>query len=525
MNLEGARLGAYHLTRYIGSGVAGSVYLAVKCGEMGHGGRSAVKVVHGTAYDPLSRGLAEQVGQLAALRHSAILPIHQVGEDELGLYIAMDYQPSGSLEAQYSAISSRHGRSGLHPQIALTILQQLATGLHEAHRQGLVHGDVKLSNIFVRVTQQGRPIAVASDFGQALLVSSVARTQRPSQVRALLCLAPEQFDNVAVPASDQYALAAVGYLLLTGHYPFPPQLDLWRRAVLHEPPRRPSLHNPTLGAEEEAVLLRALAKDPASRFETVMSFIDALTLAFERHGSLAEIMEPMRPLAESSATGESAPKSSDRDWSGPVREQASECGAPAAGALSDPQMRVTAQMRRSGQANAQAAAPVAPTTGEAPVSGTPGKDSGRSGGQAVRHVASYLIVGVASTLVNLGCFQFIYGALALPLTETVRYFAAYLGAAEAATMFNFVFNDRYTFAHMPGHNRPWIVRCGRFHTTVINGFVLTLVVSGGLHYLLGLHVLIGQAVGIFVALCFNFTVHHLWTYRPRRAHTYAKLRA
>lgn len=134
---------------------------------------------------------------------------------------------------------------------------------------------------------------------------------------------------------------------------------------------------------------------------------------------------------------------------------------------------------------------------------------------ALVHVASYVIVGSLSAVVSLVCFHILYTNVSPPHAEQIRYLRAYLVSAEVATMFNFLLNDRFTFATSLGRARPWPVRCLRFHTTVINGLILTFIVSGLLHYVLSLPALVSQAVGIIIAFIFNFAIHHLWTYRGR----------
>jgi putative flippase GtrA len=134
---------------------------------------------------------------------------------------------------------------------------------------------------------------------------------------------------------------------------------------------------------------------------------------------------------------------------------------------------------------------------------------------SLRHVASYVPVGVASTGVNLVFFQTLYVMAELPYPEHVPYLVAWIGAAKVPTKFNYVLNGRFTFGGYDGRNRALLVRAFRFHTTVINGFILTFVLSTGLHYGLGLPALISHTVGIFVAFLFNFTGHHVWTYRSR----------
>ncbi|MBV9257398.1 MAG: GtrA family protein, partial [Ktedonobacteraceae bacterium] len=78
---------------------------------------------------------------------------------------------------------------------------------------------------------------------------------------------------------------------------------------------------------------------------------------------------------------------------------------------------------------------------------------------------------------------------------------------------NFSLNDYFTFRHLPGHARSWIARCGRFHMTSISAIILTFLIGFGLHSGLGVHPMLSQAIAILIVLFYNFTIHHVFTYR------------
>jgi putative flippase GtrA len=137
-----------------------------------------------------------------------------------------------------------------------------------------------------------------------------------------------------------------------------------------------------------------------------------------------------------------------------------------------------------------------------------------SGGKAdwFQRLFSYLFIGGAAALVNLAVFWFTLYHVPLPVDAHLHYLIANLVAAEISIFANFVPNDRFTFRHLSGHGRSWLARCGRFHVTAIGGTIVTLVVSLALHFA-GLPGMVAQAGAIIVALIFNFTFHHLFTYR------------
>lgn len=130
----------------------------------------------------------------------------------------------------------------------------------------------------------------------------------------------------------------------------------------------------------------------------------------------------------------------------------------------------------------------------------------------IQRAFTYLLVGGFAACVNLTVFTIV---LALPIVasnDQAHNLVAYLVAAEISILANFIPNDRITFSHLPGHSRSWYARCLRFHTTTIAGTIITFVIEEITHY--GFHVpgLFAEATGIIIALSFNFTMHHVFTY-------------
>jgi serine/threonine-protein kinase len=517
MALEGTLLGPYRLVRSLGSGVAGDTYLAMGPTHRLQTGQVAVKVLRGDVFAPMCRALLDQVGVVAAMRQHSIVPIYAIGEHDGVPYVAQSYLPEGSL-AQRSA-SLRDVVDATAP--AQQPLQQSATGrailgvahmLEACHRHGIMHGDLKPQNVFLRVSEAADVTLHIADFGQAQYVEALAARQPCGVTDTLLYAAPEQWGGETLPSSDQYSLAEIAYFLLTG---VPPHAritagdtqDTSGRGQLlpsTPTPRHYLTPAPELASAAEEVLLRGMAREPIERFETALAFAEELSAAIDGR-ALGRVRASTPALATTAQVtagaepslalhhGSSAPlvlSPSERDQILPVYIGEA------------PHPKVTGVV--------VGGAAVLPDTA------TPHRPKALLSMAAVWHVASYVLVGVASTGVNLICFQALYVIAGLPYPERVRYLIAWIGAAEVATMFNFVLNDRFTFASYDGRNRPLLVRAVRFHTTVINGFILTFVLSAGLHYGLGFPALVSQAVGIFVAFLFNFTVHHLWTYRARK---------
>ncbi|MGZ3638440.1 MAG: serine/threonine protein kinase, partial [Ktedonobacterales bacterium] len=156
------------------------------------------------------------------------------------------------------------------------------------HDVGLVHGDLKPNNIFVRTAPGGQPLAALSDFGQAVLTGSAAAllargaaSQQPGGANhwpasQVLFAAPEQLRGETTPASDQYALAAIAYYLLTGGAPISGEGPGLLAAIQRQEVVAPTLRNAEVPAEIDTVLLRGLAKEPGSRFPTIALFAQAV---------------------------------------------------------------------------------------------------------------------------------------------------------------------------------------------------------------------------------------------------------
>jgi hypothetical protein len=280
---EGATLGPYRLTRLLGAGGAGEVYLAEGPVQGGTPGVAAVKVLRGGAGDATTREVARQAHAVAGLHQSHVLPIYRVGEDRDAVYVAMAYAPGGSLSTSVRPDGAGQLQLPLAPGVVARLITQTARALQAVHARGQVHGDLKLSNVFVRTAPQGGPMVAVGDFGQSVVVeaaaagASTAGAENGWPASALLCAAPEQLAGRHLPASDQYALATIAYLLLTGHYPFSGDARSLRMRLLREPPRPPSQLDPTLSPQTDAVLLRGLAKAPEARFPDVTVFAQALS--------------------------------------------------------------------------------------------------------------------------------------------------------------------------------------------------------------------------------------------------------
>ncbi len=231
----------------------------------------AIKVLRLTSEsDPLdltARFLSE-AKITALLHHPSIVTLFDFGTTaENKTYIVMEYVEGRSL---------RHHLGKLTNQQFGEILMGAAMGLDYAHSHGVVHRDVKPSNLLVTLT--GRPKIL--DFGIALMSGgdSSRITQTGIVVGTPDYLSPEQISGgVITPAADQFALAAVTFELLTGRRPFTgATMTETMAAVITQPPLSALGQNGTLGKACDEVLRKALSKRPQDRFPTCSDFADAL---------------------------------------------------------------------------------------------------------------------------------------------------------------------------------------------------------------------------------------------------------
>jgi serine/threonine protein kinase, bacterial len=226
------------------------------------------------AADPeFQRRFEREAMMAAALEHPHIIPVYDAGETDGVLYLAMRFVEGSDLATMIKA----NGR--LDPRRTCAILCQVASALDAAHAGGLVHRDVKPGNILIdHIADAGRVEHVyLSDFG---LTRRFAGTALSGTMLAGTphYMAPERFRGVAAaPAIDVYALGCVAYACLIGSPPFTgDNIESVVARHLHEPPPRVSNHRADLPAGVDAILAKAIAKEPADRYPSCGAFADAL---------------------------------------------------------------------------------------------------------------------------------------------------------------------------------------------------------------------------------------------------------
>ena len=272
----GSVVGSHRLEAVIGAGPAGVVYRAahVRLGRL-----AAVKMLApAPGEDDQARArFLEQVNATAGIDHPSVLPILDAGVHEDEAYLVMRYAGGGDLKALITRVGA------LDPELLTAVLGPVAGALDAAHEEGVVHGDVKPSNVLLEWSRDGSVRHVyLSDFGMA---ARVPPDEGLSRVGPLVdrfdYLAPEQVEGGEVgPAADVYALGCVAFHALTGRAPFGGRFG---GAVLHgrsaEGVAPPSALRPNLPEAVDDPVLRALEEEPGRRFAAAGDLLRAVGAA------------------------------------------------------------------------------------------------------------------------------------------------------------------------------------------------------------------------------------------------------
>jgi len=210
------------------------------------------------------------------LKHPNIVPIIDHGVEDGTFYIAMAYIARGTLYEHF------YSPREIDAEFTISILNQLASALDYAHKQGVIHRDLKLENILL--DENDKPYL--TDFGIAFLADATRLTDHQSALGTPMYMSPEQANGLDVTSrSDLYSLAVMAYLMTTGYHPFTghdPYTVLYQH--IKQPPPVPTIVNKDLPRAINAVLLRGLEKDPNKRFPNATKFVMAIEDAFGQDG-------------------------------------------------------------------------------------------------------------------------------------------------------------------------------------------------------------------------------------------------
>jgi eukaryotic-like serine/threonine-protein kinase len=307
--MEGSVIdGRYRVLRRLGSGGMADVWL----GEDSHLQRElALKILHRRfAQDrEFVERFRREAESAAGLQHPNVVAVYDRGEFEGTYYIAMQYVEGPTLKQLVE--------SGLTTDQAVPLIRQVLEASRFAHRHGVVHRDLKPQNVIVDA--EGK--ALVTDFGIARAgVSEI--TQTGSVMGTPHYLSPEQaqgFDVTSV--SDLYSIGVILYEALTGRVPFEGESAVAvAMKQVSEVPLRPSSIEPRVSPALDAVVMRALEKEPGKRFQSADAFIAALDAAMkepEAGGSTAAFA-PLPPVVATPVEEDSEEERRRKKWLWPA---------------------------------------------------------------------------------------------------------------------------------------------------------------------------------------------------------------
>jgi serine/threonine protein kinase, bacterial len=279
--LEVAAFGHYQLQELLGRGGMGEVWRAF---DTSMNRVVALKVLppHLAQDHNFVQRFRREAHAAAGLNSPHVIPIHRHGEIDGQLYLDMRLVEGRDLA---SVIAD----GPLEPARAAWIIEQVARALHAAHKVGLLHRDVKPSNILL-----DDDFAYLIDFGIARGVNETGLTGTGAMIGTWQYMAPERLTGRQVDArSDVYALACVLYETLTGLRPFPGNtLESQVGGHLSAPPPRPSTANPGIAAGFDDVIAAGMAKDPDDRYPSTMELASAARDALTALQPRTEIAPP-----------------------------------------------------------------------------------------------------------------------------------------------------------------------------------------------------------------------------------------
>lgn len=300
----GKQIGGFTVEERLARGGMATVYRALQPSINRYVALKVIELDDASADETFRRRFEQEATLIASLEHVHILPIIEYGLDDKAAFIAMRLLRGGTLETRLA-----HGPLPLED--AADVFTQVARALAYAHQRGIIHRDLKPGNILF----DDLGSAYLTDFGLAKLVENpVEMTRDGSIVGTPAYMSPEQLRGDALDArSDIYSMGVILYHMLVGSPPFEgsdSNMIMVIYAHLEKTPALPRTFNPDLPAAVEQIILTALEKRPADRFQSVDDMANALGAALNRPPAATNLTPP----SSAAASGQFSP---------PPREQKS----------------------------------------------------------------------------------------------------------------------------------------------------------------------------------------------------------
>ena len=279
LSLEGRQLGNYEVVRRIRAGGMGAVYEGKQ--RTAFDRRVAIKVILGDyAADPdMRRRFAREAKTIARLHHPHILQLIEFGDEQGFLYLVMPYIDGGTLTSYL--------RQRLPELEDVSIIyQQLLDAVEYAHEAGLIHRDIKSSNVLMEKRRGGTPYVYLADFGLVRTSRNTAQVGKDIPLDKVPgtphYMAPEQTRGIITTATDIYALGVLLYQMLTGELPYKDEDDV--RVIqmhMYAPIPAPSDYDASIPEALDDVIRVAMAKQPEDRFKAVAELRTAFLAALK----------------------------------------------------------------------------------------------------------------------------------------------------------------------------------------------------------------------------------------------------
>ncbi len=307
--LDGQKIGRYQLIRELGRGGMGRVYLAEDIEKNRQVALKLLTSVERPSVQARER-FRREYEMVASLHHPHIIPMYDAGEEDGFRYYAMEYISGFTLDQVIKRVKARDisriraedvgeavgGKGplwrGTYIDWVCWILSSVGEALAHAHRRGIIHRDVKPSNILL--SHAGRPYLF--DFGLAVGTRGTRITKTGEILGTPVYMAPEQIEGGKKPLdqrTDVYGLGATLYEMLTLRVPFegdsPHEVA---HRILFDQPARPRKFNSTIPGSLEAICMTALSKEPSRRYTTVRAMVQDLRNYFSYRPIQARTLRP-----------------------------------------------------------------------------------------------------------------------------------------------------------------------------------------------------------------------------------------